>query len=235
MSAQGAAQAQVNGAPLPRPALGTGYGAAGSQQSAEPGSSGTVPVMGAGLRSSEATVTVPQVPQDPQEILGSTVIGPAMPEVAKGGAPPPQEDASASSAAPRPQSSTENSGQPAEATAGSAGGEERVGISETEVPSADVEASFGYFTPRSLNSQFASAQAGRTAGGGSWHGWVSRLGELFTQPAIPNWLPSPIPSPPRPPSLLQRRSPWNLGRLQPKRRAAAVFLQRRYKRKCRDS
>ena len=30
MSAQGAAQAQVNGAPLPRPALGTGYGAAGS-------------------------------------------------------------------------------------------------------------------------------------------------------------------------------------------------------------
>ena len=167
-----------------------------------------VPEMGAGLRSSEATVTVPQVPPDPQEILGSTVIGPAMPEVAKGGAPPPQGDASASSAVPRPQSSAENSGQPAEATAGSAGGEERVGISETEVPSADVEASFGYFTPRSLNSQFASAQAGRAAGGGSWHGWVSRLGELFTQPAIPNWLPSPIPSPPRPPSLLQRRSPW---------------------------
>ena len=127
MSAQGAAQAQVNGAPLPRPALGTGYGAAGSQQLAEPSGSGTVPVMDAGSRSSEATVTVPQVPQDPQEILGSTVNGSAMPEVAKGGAPPPQGDASASSTVPRLQSSTENSGQPAEATAGPAGGERACG------------------------------------------------------------------------------------------------------------
>ena len=194
-----------------------------------------VPEMGAGLRSSEATVTVPQVPPDPQEILGSTVIGPAMPEVAKGGAPPPQGDASASSAVPRPQSSTENSGQPAEATAGSAGGEERVGISETEVPSADVEASFGYFTPRSLNSQFASAQAEELlveeagmAGCRDWENCLHNLRYLIGCLAL---------------SLRRHvhraccsEDPrGNLGRLQPKRRAAAVFLQRRYKRKCRDS
>ena len=75
MSAQGAAQAQVNGAPLTRPALGTGYGAAGSQQSAEPSGSGMVPVMEAEPRTPEVAATVPQVPQDSQESSGSAVSG----------------------------------------------------------------------------------------------------------------------------------------------------------------
>ena len=35
---------------------------------------------------------------------------------------------------------------------------------------------------------------------------MSRLGGMFSQPTVTNWLPSPIPSPPRPPSVLQRRS-----------------------------
>ena len=41
---------------------------------------------------------------------------------------------------------------------------------------------------------------------GNWAEWMSRLGGMFSQPTVTNWLPSPIPSPPRPPSVLQRRS-----------------------------
>ena len=76
--------------------------------------------------------------------------------------------------------------------------------------SPENEASFGYFTPRSLNSQFANMSAGVGQGVSKWPGWVSRIGEMFSQPTVPTWLPSPIPSPPRPPGQLLRRSPADM-------------------------
>ena len=59
----------------------------------------------------------------------------------------------------------------------------------------------GFHTPRSSRSaQVSGFGALRSSVPGQWPGWVSRLGDLFKAPPIPNtWLPSPISSPPPPP------------------------------------
>ena len=61
----------------------------------------------------------------------------------------------------------------------------------------------GFFTPTSRTSQFGGPS---TSGHGYLPGWMSRIGEMFTQPVAANWMPSPTPSPPRQPTQLARRS-----------------------------
>ena len=55
-----------------------------------------------------------------------------------------------------------------------------------------------FHTPRSaMGSHVAGFSASRGGHQGQWPGWVTRLGDFFRPPPIPNtWLPSPIPSPP---------------------------------------
>ena len=77
------------------------------------------------------------------------------------------------------------------------------GVVMTEGGSGMYEENRGFQTPRSRASQFT---AGNNPTGAGWPGWMSRLGGLFN-PTVPTaWLPSPIPSPPRPPTQLLRRS-----------------------------
>ena len=55
-----------------------------------------------------------------------------------------------------------------------------------------------FHTPRStMGSQMAGFATSRGGHQGQWPGWVTRLGDFFRPPPIPQtWLPSPIPSPP---------------------------------------
>ena len=77
------------------------------------------------------------------------------------------------------------------------------GLATTDGSSGMYDETRGFQTPRSRASQFT---AGNNATGASWPGWMTRLGGLFN-PTVPTaWLPSPIPSPPRPPTQLLRRT-----------------------------
>ena len=62
-----------------------------------------------------------------------------------------------------------------------------------------------FTTPRSARSIPAMEQGMRPPPSTGWPGWMSRIGEMFKAPPV-NWLPSPMPSPPRPRRLLEARS-----------------------------
>ena len=62
----------------------------------------------------------------------------------------------------------------------------------------------GFVTPRSVRSIPAMEQGMRPPSTG-WPSWMSRIGEMFKAPPV-TWLPSPMPSPPRPRRLLEARS-----------------------------
>ena len=77
------------------------------------------------------------------------------------------------------------------------------GVDPDSAVEAPVDGAYtGFHTPRSSRSaQISGFGALRSSVPGQWPGWVSRLGDLFKAPPIPNtWLPSPIPSPPPPPA-----------------------------------
>ena len=71
--------------------------------------------------------------------------------------------------------------------------------------SGNVDGSSGiYMTPRSTRSAHAMAEGARPSGS-AWPGWITKLGDLFKAPPV-MWLPSPMPSPPRPRRLLDPRN-----------------------------
>ena len=71
--------------------------------------------------------------------------------------------------------------------------------------SGSVDVSSGiYMTPRSTRSVQAMAEGARPSSH-AWPGWITRLGDLFKAPPV-TWLPSPMPSPPRPRRLLDPRN-----------------------------
>ena len=169
-----------------------------------------------GVREEASTSTETGVMAAPVIAKGSNVVRPSaigetVPEAVNG------EDLAAtlpSSSTAGLQSGPQSNGQPVEEAAGSVHVTDGQGSFQAVEPTVEAEASFGYFTPRSLNSQFANVGAGRGQSSSGWPGWMARIGELFNQPTAPAWLPSPIPSPPRPPAQLLRRSPQEM-RVQP--------------------
>ena len=58
-----------------------------------------------------------------------------------------------------------------------------------------------FATPRSSRSVPSFGEGFRPAHG-AWPGWITRLGDMFKAPPVA-WLPSPLPSPPRPRRLLE--------------------------------
>ena len=91
------------------------------------------------------------------------------------------------------------------------------GVSRGVVPAVDFSENVGrqsasggmemqqgvYVTPRSTRSVFSAADGARPSTA-SWSGWMTKIGDLFKAPPV-TWLPSPIPSPPRPRRLLDPR------------------------------
>ena len=59
-----------------------------------------------------------------------------------------------------------------------------------------------FTTPRSTRSANVQSEGFRPAG--AWPGWITKIGDMFKAPPAA-WLPSPLPSPPRPRRLLEPR------------------------------
>ncbi|CAE7486493.1 GIP [Symbiodinium sp. CCMP2592] len=72
----------------------------------------------------------------------------------------------------------------------------QTGVDLRSTAATDIGAG-AYHTPRSSRSVFSSVHGMRPNQPGMWPGWVTRLGEMFKAPPV-QWLPSPLPSPPRP-------------------------------------
>ena len=206
MSAQGAATQAVNGTPLVGSAPARGYGEAESEAPMGSGANGAVAQESAAASSVQGAKAVPKAPVAGASETQATGEGVAMPEVANSGVTVAAEEPLPSNVFLGPQGDPQSSGQPAEVitAAGGLGGQ---GVFTADASVTENEAAYGYFTPRSLNSQFATMTGATGQMGSKWPGWVSRIGEMFSQQTIPTWLPSPIPSPPRPPGQLLRRSP----------------------------
>ena len=105
---------------------------------------------------------------------------------------------------PQLQGSLQSSAQRTELTAELAGAGQGGEMPTAGALAADVEVNHGFFTPRSRTSQYPVPTPG--VGRSAWSTWMARLGEMFSQPSAPVWMPSPIPSPPRPPTQLLRRT-----------------------------
>ena len=199
MSAQVAADAQPNGVVRPQEV--------GAQRAS-------------GDQSSEAGVEIPTVPIQTADEFLAEVQGRVRTEEAGSGAEPKRLQAERQTAAnmvhedtgaveslaaagpfvPEVQTGMETGSQGA-AYAGNLV-EQRAGAEldpSANFPVEDVHSDFQ--TPRSrLGSHLPGLGSLRGGAPAQWPGWVSRLGDLFKAPPIPNtWLPSPIPSPPPPP------------------------------------
>ena len=214
MSAQDAAPQAVNGTPLMVSAPSRGYGAADTEAPTGSETGGVAAQTSAATPAVQGAKAVPKASEAAMPEARVSDEGVAMPEVAKSGSAAAVEEPLPSRAFMGPQGDPQSSGQPAEVITGSAGGLGGQEVFTAGMSVAENEAAYGYFTPRSLNSQFATVGTGRVQSASGWQGWMSRIGELFTQPTAPAWLPSPIPSPPRPPVQLMRRSPQEM-RVQP--------------------
>ena len=82
-----------------------------------------------------------------------------------------------------------------------------------------------FTTPRSTRSANVSNDGFRPAG--AWPGWISRLGDMFKAPPAA-WLPSPLPSPPRPRRLLEQgrlRGPQESGAGMDGRNVAGIRVE----------
>ena len=199
MSAQVAADAQPNGVVRPQEV--------GAQRAS-------------GDQSSEAGVEIPTVPIQTADEFLAEVQGRVRTEEAGSGAEPKRLQAERQTAAnmvhedtgaveslaaagpfvPEVQTGMETGSQGA-AYAGNLV-EQRAGAEldpSANFPVEDVHSDFQ--TPRSrLGAHLPGLGSLRGGAPAQWPGWVSRLGDLFKAPPIPNtWLPSPIPSPPPPP------------------------------------
>ena len=186
MSAQDATQAIINGTSRGASGSGGGYGAVMTQSQAAPGAPGAEGVSG----------NLPGVPEasgntDVSEVAGGSGEDPrpsvstAAAMVAPAGAAVSGRDVSDADGGSGLQSAPQYSGQPADGSTGLAtavGGADLLGA---EVPAGGIGVTSGFFTPRSLSSQFVASGNDRSGNGANWAGWVSRLGEIFSQPTMP--------------------------------------------------
>ena len=200
MSAQDATQAIINGTSRGASGSGGGYGAVMTQSQAAPGAegvSGNLPGVPEASGNTDVSEVAGGSGEDPRPSVSTAA---AM--VAPAGAAVSGRDVSDADGGSGLQSAPQYSGQPADGSTGLAtavGGADLLGA---EVPAGGIGVTSGFFTPRSLSSQFVASGNDRSGNGANWAGWVSRLGEIFSQPTMPTWLPSPIPSPPRPPGYI---------------------------------
>ena len=208
MSAQNATRPQVNGVSAGTPEAGTSYGATfqpvnpirddreqdgrNSTGAATEMTGGVSTVVGMAVDGAEGS----RSSANDDVPMGSTMAGASVPE----------GELLAGDGVVEPKASTEIGAQRFEAAAGLARAVADAGVHGLDVQRGDEDQGVGYSTPRSIGSQFPGLRSARQPGQGNWAEWMSRLSGMFSQPVVTNWLPSPIPSPPRPPTVLQRRN-----------------------------
>ena len=201
MSAQ-ATSALLNGTPQGSGGQSAGYGSADADLVERPVLSRIETLEGveqserAAAPPATADVNGPEAPSSSNHLEGAGSATTGIPPASRGR--PVTEDGF-----PELQSGMQSSAQRAEIATGLVDAVTSAGLPDVGVDPGDLGGNRGYFTPRSRTSQFGGPA---TSGPGYWPGWMSRIGELFTHPTAPAWMPSPIPSPPRPPSQLARRS-----------------------------
>ena len=201
MQAQ-ASEALLNGTSRPTVGQQGGYGAAASERST------AGPVAAAVGNSVEPAGLNMEPPQEqPSENVGEEVSRPshqprASTEVDSGTTTVDGGQATMDSSSSGLQGDPRISAQRAAEITEPVGSAPNMGLFAAESGSGEVDGARGFFTPRSRVSQFQGA----TSNNGNWPGWVSRLREFFVPPVPPAWMPSPIPSPPRPPAQIARRS-----------------------------
>eukprot|EP00439_Symbiodinium_sp_Y106_P025509 s7582_g3.t1 len=78
------------------------------------------------------------------------------------------------------------------------------GVSEQTASYTGEHMTGSFFTPRSSRGG-SLPREGVGSHSGPWPGWIAKLGDMFKAPAV-SWMPSPLPSPPRPRRLLEARS-----------------------------
>ena len=84
---------------------------------------------------------------------------------------------------------------------------ERTGPTTATYSGEQVSGSF--FTPRSARGAPPRGE-GYGPQSSAWPGWITKLGDIFKAPAV-SWMPSPLPSPPRPRRLLEAGPPPQRG------------------------
>ena len=201
MSAQ-ATSALVNGAPQGGGTQTAGYGSAESGPAEPPAA--VRPQERSGAEQSEQTavppttsdVNGPEVPSSSNHLEGAG-------RATEGVLPASSGESGTRDGFPELQSGMRSSAQRAETATGLLDAMTSPGLPDVGEDPGEFGVNRGFFTPRSRTSQLGGPS---TAGSGYWPGWMTRIGELFAQPTAPAWMPSPIPSPPRPPTQLARRS-----------------------------
>ena len=204
MSAQ-ATSALVNGAPQGGGTHTAGYGSAERGPAETPAAIRPQDRSGAEQSEQTAVTAVPPTTSD--------VNGPEVPSssnhlegagsATEGVLPASSGESRTRDGFPELQSGMQSRAQRAETATGLLDASTSAGLPDVGEDPGEFGVNRGFFTPRSRTSQLGGPS---TAGSGYWPGWMTRIGELFAQPTAPAWMPSPIPSPPRPPTQLARRS-----------------------------